>query len=292
MSMLNEFISYLEKQVGQPYLWGGQHTKLTPSNYISVINAKEHKDGKDRGKYADGTTYANAAIAFCKKKFDAGATVLYAYDCSGLGCYWLYNLKKLYKGDINANTMMNRCEIVDTEPKKGYWVFRLDGSKASHIGYMIDDEYLIEAKGRKYGVVKTKFKAKDWDRWGIPKVFEEEIQNAEEVVETDTSSGNPVEKDKYQFNTEDSIRIVHVIAKQVKVRKSDARVNGKLVGKFIFTARKGNTFRLIDVAPSGWYHIETYKGPAYISNRKDLTELLYRVRLKPEKDIDLGQTIF
>ena len=34
--MLNDFIEYLKEQLGQPYLWGGQHTKLTPENYISV----------------------------------------------------------------------------------------------------------------------------------------------------------------------------------------------------------------------------------------------------------------
>ena len=27
--MIKEFIEYLKEQVGQPYLWGGQHTKLT-----------------------------------------------------------------------------------------------------------------------------------------------------------------------------------------------------------------------------------------------------------------------
>ena len=86
--MLNEFIKYLTEQIGQPYLWGGQHTKLTPDNYVEIIHKRE--DG--RGKYADGTTYAEASIAFCKKKFDQGATVLYAYDCSGLGMYWIQNI--------------------------------------------------------------------------------------------------------------------------------------------------------------------------------------------------------
>ena len=42
---------------------------------------------------------------------------------------------------------------------------------------MIDDECLIEAKGRKYGVVKTKFRAKDWHCWGIPSVFKDDIVN-------------------------------------------------------------------------------------------------------------------
>ena len=175
--MLKEFIDYLTDQIGQPYLWGGQHTKLTPDNYVRVIEKKE----AGRGGYPDGTSYAQAVIDFCKKKFDAGASVLYAYDCSGLGVYWLLSVAHLWKADANANTMMHRCMDLDTAgpPAKGWWVFRLDDSKkrAVHIGYMIDNEYLIEAAGRKYGVVKTKFRAHDWDAWGIPKVFEDEIRH-------------------------------------------------------------------------------------------------------------------
>ena len=164
---VDAFIEYLKAQVGEPYLWGGQHTRLTPENYKAVIERRE-SDPKHRAE----------AMTFCEKKFRAGATVLYAYDCSGLGCYWLCNLTHLYKGDVNANTMMGRCVLKDEPPKRGWWVFRLSGQRASHIGYMIDDEYLIEAKGRKYGVVKTKFRAKDWDRWGVPKVFEKELTSA------------------------------------------------------------------------------------------------------------------
>ena len=51
----SEFIEYLKGQVGEPYLWGGQHTKLTPENYIAVIEKNE----AGRGKYPDGTTYAS-----------------------------------------------------------------------------------------------------------------------------------------------------------------------------------------------------------------------------------------
>ena len=34
--MLSEFILYLLEQIKEPYLWGGQHTKLTPLNYKAV----------------------------------------------------------------------------------------------------------------------------------------------------------------------------------------------------------------------------------------------------------------
>ena len=38
---VNDFIAYLKEQVGEPYLWGGQHTRLTPENYVRVIEKKE-----------------------------------------------------------------------------------------------------------------------------------------------------------------------------------------------------------------------------------------------------------
>lgn len=160
---LSEFNSYLTEQLGQPYVWGGQHLKLTPQNYVSVITKRE----TDEQHRAD-------AIAYCKSKFDKGATVLYAYDCSGLGMYFLQNVKKVFAHDLNANGMMAQCDIV-TEPKNGYWVFRLSGEKATHIGYMVSDKELIESKGRKYGVVRTKFKASAWQKVGKPNciAFEE-----------------------------------------------------------------------------------------------------------------------
>ena len=63
--------------------------------------------------------------------------------------------------------------------------------------------------------------------------------------------------------------IVLVIGNSVNVRDSDSKA-----GKALFTAHKGNRFPLIDFAPSGWYHIETYKGEGYVSNREDLTCLV------------------
>ena len=248
--MVDQFIEYLQEQVGQPYVWGGQHTKLTPENYVRIIERKE----AGRGGYSDGTSYAQAAIDFCKRKFDAGASVLYAYDCSGLGCYWLYNLAHLYKCDVNANTMMGRCMLKDEPPKRGWWVFRLSGQRASHIGYMIDDEYLIEAKGRKYGVVKTRFRAKDWACWGIPKVFEKELTSAP-APEPEPA---PVPE-----------RFVEVIGGSVNVRTADSKK-----GRILFTAHRGDTFPFLATALSGWYEIDTKKGPGFITNLARYTKLI------------------
>lgn len=242
--MLSRFILYLKEQIGQPYLWGGQHTKLTPENYVRVIERKE----AGRGGYSDGTSYADAAIAYCKKMFDEGATVLYAYDCSGLGCYWLYNLEHLYKGDVSANTMMSRCELNTELPKRGWWVFRLDGKRASHIGYMIDDEYLIEAKGRRYGVVMTKFDRSNWSCWGIPNVFKDEIVTPPAPEPTG--------------------QVVKVVGGSVNVRTADSTK-----GRILFTAHRGDRFAFVGTAPSGWYEIETKKGNGFITNLSKYTKL-------------------
>ena len=221
---VNAFIEYLKEQVGEPYLWGGQHTKLTPENYIRVIEKKE----AGRGGYKDG-----------------------AYDCSGLGCYWLCNLTHLYKCDVNANTMMGRCELREELPQKGWWVFRLDGKRASHIGYMIDDQYLIEAKGRRYGVVKTKFREKDWACWGIPKIFADELEPAPEP---------PVPVPEQQ---------VEVLGKSVNVHNADSKK-----GKILFTAHRGDRFPFLAVAPSGWYEIDTKKGQGFITSLARYTKLI------------------
>jgi hypothetical protein len=249
--MLNEFIAYLNEQIGQPYLWGGQHTRLTPDTYEAIIHKRE--DG--RGGYKDGTSYADASIAYCKSLFDMGLTVLYAYDCSGLGMYWLQNVKHLYKGDANANTMMGRCsDLSRTDPpKKGWWAFRQDDSgKATHIGYMVDDEWLVEAKGRKYGVVVTMFAEKDWSVWGIPDVFYDEIAYPE-----------PVPPEPPIVN-----KVVKVIGKSVRIRKGYTTLS-----KTVKIAHRGDEYPFIAVAPSGWYCIDLGETEAYITNKEKYTKL-------------------
>lgn len=273
MMMLDEFIDYLKQQIGEPYVWGGTHTKLTPENYVSVIEKKE----KNTGGYKD-ESYAEAAIKYCRDKFDKGATVLYAYDCSGLGCYWLYAVKHLWNGRVSANTMMSRCLNVGCSelPKKGWWVFRLSGNRASHIGYMIDDKYLIEAKGRKYGVVKTEFKSKDWGCWGVPKVFGDEVSISTE----DAISPSDPFFDDDKVNTNPNPKVV-VLGDSVNVRVGDNADT-----KVLFTAHSKNGYKkkgirkdsdefdLLGIADTGWYKIATYKGEGYITNKEKYTKII------------------
>lgn len=159
--VIDEFNQYLIKQIGQPYLWGGQHTELTPENYEYVIK-KHESEVKNQKK----------VIAYCKKKFAVGIKVLYAYDCSGLGMYYLQNLTHIFPKDMTADGMMRQCKMI-TYPSKGDWVFRVgsDG-KATHIGYMLSDTEVIHAKGRDLGVISEKYKPSYWQKVGRPKCAE------------------------------------------------------------------------------------------------------------------------
>ncbi len=164
--MLDAFIEYLLAQEGQPYVLGGQHTKLTPSTYESVIDELEAGKGGN----------PDISKAYCKKKFDEGAEVLWGYDCSGLGLYWLYDLMGFFEKDMQARHMMERCTLYTTMPKRGWWVFRVTNGRATHIGYMISDTELIEAK-RANGVRIAAFASDGWSCWGIPNLFAGEIKS-------------------------------------------------------------------------------------------------------------------
>ena len=238
---LSDFNAYLNEQIGQPYLWGGQHTKLTPYTYIDIIERKE-------------TTAQNAedAIAYCKTLFDNGAAVLYAYDCSGLGMYYLQNVTKTYSHDMSANGMMGECEKAD-EPKKGYWVFRLNDGRATHIGYMVSDTEVIHAKGRKYGVTKEKYKKSYWHTCGIPKCIDFEEP---EPPEPEPPKPTPTIKIKVKGS--------------VRVREGNGVLSKKI--KTVKNCLLPYCGQAIE-SPY-WYMTEVDGKEGYISSKPKLTELV------------------
>lgn len=168
--MLQEFLKYLHEQsdLHSIYLWGGQGELLTEIDE-AYIRRKE-----------TSTANANRVIALWKDRKDSpGAR---AFDCSGLGMYYLYNLHRLLPSDMTANTMKTQCNrLRRNELRKGDWVFRCySNGKAYHIGYIIDDTLnVIEAKGRNDGVVKRALDADGigyWNAYGRPEIFKDEIE--------------------------------------------------------------------------------------------------------------------
>ena len=84
-------------------------------------------------------------------------------DCSG---YIVYLLRKLgvYENDANANDLLAMCDA-HVKPRTGYLAFRLDGTRAVHVGVCTDEEHVIQARGTDYGVVETNSEYK-WDLYG------------------------------------------------------------------------------------------------------------------------------
>ena len=282
---------YLISCVGMPYLWGGQHTKLTPANYETVID--RHEDDGKGYTVKNGViieTYNAAAKAFCKKLFDKGYTVLYAYDCSGLGMYWLQNVMRILTSDINANALWHHCEDAE-KPHNGYWVFRVKDQKkprkqqvASHIGFCVEIDgamHIIHAKGRKYGVVDELWKETKgyWHYIGVPDCmdFSEAQQPPEQepVEEQPPSQSEPAQEapqkpqEPVYFPGEIYVRVVGGSHRTVNIRRK-----GKKLSKYVATARGGDTFRLVGYADTGWYQID-YNGDTdcYISNKPKYTRL-------------------
>jgi len=64
-------------------------------------------------------------------------------------------------------------------------------------------------------------------------------------------------------------RFVEVIGGSVNVRTADSKK-----GRILFTAHRGDRFPFLAVAPSGWYGIDTKKGPGFITNLARYTKLI------------------
>lgn len=183
MAGLNEFIAYLEEQVKNHsiYIWGAQGQKY-PTLTEEWIKKKE-----------SGSNETNALKTYRKAVAAGHEKDCRAFDCSGLGMYWLQNLMRRSKNDMNANGMKGKCTMIQkSHLKKGDWVFRTykTGSqkgRAYHIGYVVDDALnVIEARGRAYGVQKRSLNASGssyWNAFGRPSYFKDEIDTAEEQAE-------------------------------------------------------------------------------------------------------------
>lgn len=174
MTRLEEFIEYLKEQVKNHsiYIWGGQGQSW-PTVTEEWIKKKE--SGNDQTKALK--LYREAVAAGYKEK-------LRAFDCSGLGMYFIQNLKHLSKTDLNSNGMKGKCTLIEKKDlKMGDWVFRTykSGSKkgrAYHVGYVVDEDLnVIEARGRAYGVQMRPLNASGsgyWNTFGRPSYFEKD----------------------------------------------------------------------------------------------------------------------
>lgn len=161
-------VEYAKAQLGKPYWYGTFGQAASESLYKQKRRAYP--------------TY----YLWAYKAFEEGVKV---HDCVGLvkGYLWSnspYDAKPAYNAaqDISANGMRKACKesgTIDTIPEvPGLLVFY-----TGHVGIYIGNGEVIEARGRKYGVVKTKLKERKWKWWGYcPYMTYEKEQPKEEPI--------------------------------------------------------------------------------------------------------------
>ncbi len=143
-------VEYAKAQLGLPYWYGcfGQ---------IATKTLYEQKK-KQYPQFYTSTDYAR----------QYGDRV---YDCIGLikGYLWCdtptsvpkYNASQ----DVSADGMLAICKEkggISTMPElPGVLVF-----SSQHVGVYIGNRYVVEARGHKWGIVKTKLSERGWKNWG------------------------------------------------------------------------------------------------------------------------------
>lgn len=180
-----DFVEFLYKMLGMPYWYGTCVYKCTQS----VLNSKSKQ-------YPSHYTSSRMS-----KYKDAIEKRLVSADCVGLGKGYLWTnggqgviesigtTKTFKRGyatngcpDKSANGMFTYAKSkglkwgkIDTIPEILGLAVRYDG----HVGFYVGNGEVIEARGFKYGIVKTKLAGRKWDHWyefpGITYVVNGEI---------------------------------------------------------------------------------------------------------------------
>ncbi len=228
------------------YVWGasGQLCKDIDESWIRQKEARN-----ENGAHAD-----DAVAAWKSVMAGPYRDVARAFDCSGFVSWCLIRCGAL-SGRKDCDGLYDRCETADTI-RDGMLLFRVNPKNPSdetHVGvYAQGKQY--HSKGRTYGVVEEPFDPSYWQKYGWFKAL---------------AKGDPIPTPA-------------LATQQVRVRYGTVNVRtgpGKDHPR-ILTARGKQTFPLLLIDPTtGWYKIDLGNGQAgYISNRADLTEVLYGTR--------------
>lgn len=136
-------------------------------------------------------------LTLAHKRLMKGYTVreLCAFDCSGLIMKYLID-HGIFKYDMTADGIYNSVpdKIAVKDVQAGdfvvYGSYKIDkktGKKvwsADHIGSVINDTEVVEARGSAYGVVKTKIADRPWERAVRPNWWDDIAPKPEKYVLT------------------------------------------------------------------------------------------------------------
>lgn len=152
-----DFKSYLVSMLGMMYVLGAQGHKFV--DLLDRLTSME----KDEIKLVQNV------LTLLQKKLKAGVDIntLLAFDCSGLGMFWLMK-NGIFKYDMTAKEMYNSIPTKVkslSSVKAGDFVFT---DSLGHVGYAIGDDMVIEARGTAYGVVMTDLYKREWTKAARP----------------------------------------------------------------------------------------------------------------------------
>lgn len=239
--MLNEFLEAAQIEVDNHsiYVWGASG-QLCCEVTEAWIRAKEARN--DNGKHADEAVKAWEAVMASPFR-----DVARCFDCSGYVSWCLIKCGASERRRDCDGLFARSTEIYT--PEDGCLLFRTNPQKPSdetHVGIYFDGKQ-YHAKGRAYGVVCEPYNERYWQKLAWFK-----------ALKPDPKPEPP----------EPTGKKVLVKGKSVWVRDADSTK-----GKKLFVAHKGQKYELIDIAPSGWYHILTTFPDAYITNKARYTEI-------------------
>ena len=218
------------------YVWGARGQDVSAmSNPYKWILSKEKGD----------VTQARRAYSLYAKRMHEGIRPILAFDCSGFA-WWVQSQAGLGYIRRSAQGIYDHqvVHISERELLSGDLCFHHNGTKIVHVGVYVGDGAVVESYGRDVGVVKTERKAGYWNRFGRYKCL---------PTPAPVPSGD---------------KVVYVKGGSVYVRKG-----GSKAYKAIGVAHKGETYKYLGTADTGWYKIDFKGKTGYISNRADLTEL-------------------
>lgn len=237
--MIEELIKAAQTEVDNHsiYVWGG-------SGQLCCEVSEAWIRAKERGRKPDEAVKAWEAVMASPYR-----DVARCFDCSGF-VSWCLNKAGAFSGRTDCDGLFARSTEIYT-PEDGCLLFRTNPAKRddeTHVGIYYDGNQ-YHAKGRAYGVVCEPYNERYWQKLAWFK-----------TLKPDPKPEPP--------KPEPTGQMVKVVGKSVWVRDADSTK-----GKKLFVAHKGQKYELIDVAPSGWYHIMTTYPDAYITNKPRYTEI-------------------
>ena len=149
MTTREKYLELLKRYVNSHsiYLWGAQGQQVKKLDYATV---RKFETSEENAKRVWRRIELVKSMGWLTGKTRA-------FDCSGLVCYCLQHSGRESSIDERADDLFNRYKHTKV---------LADGvllHRSGHIGTYIGGGFLIEDKGRDYGVVVSPYYPKEWD---------------------------------------------------------------------------------------------------------------------------------